>query len=66
MPEAWKLRLLGVLLLGWAPALWDLANVFRQAPGFAEGIAKQHFDLGVDAAKVISCPAGEGIVHRWV
>lgn len=51
---------------GWASALWNVPNVFGQAPGLAEGVAEEDLDLGVDAAKIISCPAGEGIVDRWV
>jgi hypothetical protein len=35
------------------------ARVGERAP-------KQHLDLGVEAAELVSRPAGQGIVHRWV
>jgi hypothetical protein len=28
--------------------------------------AKQEFDLRIGTAELVGCPAGEGVVHRWV
>jgi hypothetical protein len=34
--------------------------------GVVEGASQQHLDLGVEAAKLIIGPPGQGIVDRWV
>ncbi len=31
-----------------------------------EGTPKQHLDVSVEAAELVSRPAREGIVHRWI
>jgi hypothetical protein len=31
-----------------------------------EGASEHHLDLGVEAAELVTGPAGEGIVDRWV
>jgi hypothetical protein len=31
-----------------------------------EGASQQHLDLGVEAAKVVIGPPGQGVVDRWV
>jgi hypothetical protein len=34
--------------------------------GVVEGVSQQHLDLGVEAAKLVIGPAGQGVVDRWV
>jgi hypothetical protein len=34
--------------------------------GVVEGAPKQHLDVGVEAAELVSRPARQGIVHCWV
>jgi hypothetical protein len=34
--------------------------------GVVEGPSKQHLDVGVEAAEVVSGPARQGIMHRWI
>jgi hypothetical protein len=34
--------------------------------GVVEGTPKQHLDVGVEAAEVVSGPARQGVVHRGV
>jgi hypothetical protein len=34
--------------------------------GVGEGSPQQHVDLGVEAPELVSGPAGQGVVHRWV
>jgi hypothetical protein len=34
--------------------------------GVIESASQEHLDLGVQAAEIISGPAGEGVVDRWV
>jgi hypothetical protein len=34
--------------------------------GVGEGASQQHLDLGVEAAKLVIGPPGQGIVDRWV
>jgi hypothetical protein len=34
--------------------------------GVVEGAPEQHLDVGVEAAELVSGPARQGIVHRWV
>jgi hypothetical protein len=34
--------------------------------GVVEGASQQHLDLGVEAAKLVGGPSGQGIMDRWV
>jgi hypothetical protein len=40
--------------------------VLGHPAGIVEGASQQHLDLGVEAAKLIIGPPGQGIVDRWV
>jgi hypothetical protein len=38
----------------------------RHPAGVGQGSPQQHVDLGVEAPELVSGPAGQGVVHRWV
>lgn len=51
---------------GGAAAPGHGAGLFRHTAGVVKGSAEDYLDLGVEAAELIGCPAGEGVVHGGV
>lgn len=50
----------------WPTSPGQGAGALRHSPGVVEGSAQQHLDLGIEAAKFIGRPPGQGIVDGWV
>jgi hypothetical protein len=47
-------------------ALREWPGLLRHPAGVCERAAKQELDLGVEAAKLVCCPARERVVHNRV
>jgi hypothetical protein len=51
---------------GGATAAGDCAGLFRHTAGVVKGSAEHDLDLGVEAAELVSGPAGEGVMDGGV
>jgi hypothetical protein len=51
----------------WGPAAPGHGPCLPGHPaGVVEGASQQHLDLGVEAAKLVGGPSGQGVVDSWV